>query len=291
MKKCIFVSCKKLDGYVFDDDLAFSEFARRGWSVQWVPWESPIEQFLGADAAIVRTPWNYTENRENFLNKMQQIEDLAIPLFNPSRVMNENSDKIYLKSLAKKGIPIVPTLFLDDLSEVVLHDFFSRYSTKKAVIKPRVGASAIDTFVLHVANIAEDTKRLSCLFEQRPFMLQPFIESVISTGELSFIFMNDQLSHVIRKVPKSGDFRVQEEYGGEITLVRPAEGDLAQARDVVEAIGESLLFARVDMVRGDDGSLSLMELELTEPSLYLRMDPAAPERLAEAFVQRAGRLT
>jgi hypothetical protein len=49
-----------------------------------------------------------------------------------------------------------------------------------------------------------------------------------------------------------------------------------------------LLYARVDLVPGDDGAPLLLELELTEPSLNLAVGGDAAKRLAAAIVRRLG---
>jgi len=84
------------------------------------------------------------------------------------------------------------------------------------------------------------------------------------------------------KKPQAGDFRVQEEYGGQAESVAPAAPLIEQAQRVVALIPERLLFARVDAVEVD-GKLWLMELELIEPALFLNYDPLAPRRFAGAI--------
>jgi hypothetical protein len=82
-------------------------------------------------------------------------------------------------------------------------------------------------------------------------------------------------------VPKRGDFRVQEEYGSSISHVEPEPTLLAAGDAATTAIGRKLLYARVDFVRSG-GAFRLMELELVEPSIYLRTDPGSAERFADA---------
>jgi hypothetical protein len=112
-------------------------------------------------------------------------------------------------------------------------------------------------------------------------MLQPFERGIVEEGEFSMMYFNGVHSHTILKVPKRGDFRVQEEYGSSLTHVEP-EPDLFAAGDAaMAAVGKNLLYARVDFVRSG-GAFRLMELELVEPSIYLRTDPGAPDRFANA---------
>jgi hypothetical protein len=112
--------------------------------------------------------------------------------------------------------------------------------------------------------------------------LQPFERGIVDEGEYSMIYLNGEHSHSILKLPKSGDFRVQEEHGAEIRPVVPEPALRAAGDAAIAAIGSRLLYARADLVRSGD-AFRVMELELVEPSLYLRTDPAAPERFAQAI--------
>ena len=118
-------------------------------------------------------------------------------------------------------------------------------------------------------------------------LAQPFLSAITTEGEFSLFYFNGELSHTILKTPKAADFRVQEEHGGVIRAVETDDA-LREAGDAaLRAIGEKTLYARADFVRANDGSgYWLMELELIEPSLYLRMDKGAPERFARALHDR-----
>jgi hypothetical protein len=114
-------------------------------------------------------------------------------------------------------------------------------------------------------------------------MVQRFINEVLTIGEWSLLFFNNEFSHAVIKLPKVGDFRVQEDFGGSSEAAIPPPQLVEDARHILSLIDEPLLFARVDGVE-IDGRLCLMELELIEPFLFLGYDPAAPRRLAEAIV-------
>ncbi|MGY8690993.1 MAG: hypothetical protein ACKVHP_25045 [Verrucomicrobiales bacterium] len=118
-------------------------------------------------------------------------------------------------------------------------------------------------------------------------MLQPFIPDVIATGEHSLFYFGGQFSHCVLKTPTTGDFRVQEEHGGLIETAVPAKDLLAAGQRVIDAIGTSLLYARVDLVRMPDGAPALMEVELIEPSLYFNYDDLSPVKFAEALDRSA----
>jgi glutathione synthase/RimK-type ligase-like ATP-grasp enzyme len=115
-----------------------------------------------------------------------------------------------------------------------------------------------------------------------PAMIQPFLPEVGGDGELSLFYFRGRFSHAVRKVAKSGDFRVQPEYGGHISPLTPDADVLAAADAVLAAVEEPLLYARVDLVRDLDGRPALIELELIEPDLYLDYDPERGAAFARA---------
>ncbi|HSI87971.1 MAG TPA: hypothetical protein VK918_02880, partial [Pyrinomonadaceae bacterium] len=146
---------------------------------------------------------------------------------------------------------------------------------------PTVSATAQNTFRLTAFE-----PDVAARFAGRSFMVQPFIQSIVDEGEFSVFYFNGEFSHAILKTPKPDDFRVQEEHGGIITAVRPEPELLTAAEAVSRLINPKPLYERIDLVRSPSGSFLLMELELIEPALYLRMDPGAPSRFAAALDRR-----
>ena len=116
--------------------------------------------------------------------------------------------------------------------------------------------------------------------------MQPFLPSVASAGEYSAVFCDGALSHVLRKVPARGDYRTQSVYGAREEAARLSQDDVDLVRTVLALSPEPTLYARVDLVRGTDGGLKVMELELIEPYLYPEQGPQLGETLAAAFVRR-----
>ena len=132
---------------------------------------------------------------------------------------------------------------------------------------------------------ADTVAMLERTFSGRRFVVQPFIANIRTEGEYSLFFFNGEYSHAILKVPKAGDFRVQEEHGADIIPARPPADLLAVGHKVFSHVQPLPAYGRGDWVRGPDGHFLLMELELIEPSLYLRTDPGAAARFARAFDQ------
>lgn len=281
-----FLTMADLAGYVSDDALAADVLRDRGARLSSVPWDSR-PAWRAFDLVVIRTTWDYQERLPQFLAVLQTIEDLGVPLCNTTAVARRNARKTYLRDLDAAGVPIVPTRFAEALAAPEqVAAAFAAFGTAEIILKPQIGASAHDTFRLRAADVPARWPALRRAFGARPFLAQPFLPGVLSEGEFSLIYLDGTLSHAVLKRPRPGDFRSQEEYGGVITAVA-ADAALRAAGDAAMAqAGEGLLYGRVDLVRGADGTYLLMELELIEPALYLRMDPAAPARFAEAILRR-----
>jgi len=117
-------------------------------------------------------------------------------------------------------------------------------------------------------------------------MVQPFLSTIQDEGGYSFIFIDGGFCHALLKTAKSGDYRIQSSYGGTETAVTPSASDLADATAILATLDETPLYARVDMLRGEDGGLLLMELELIEPYLYPLEGPELGPMMARAVASR-----
>lgn len=293
MRRCALLTIEDLSGHVFDDDLLLPPLEEAGWQVESVPWTAP-EDWSRFDCAVVRTTWDYHKQPDRFIDVLEQI-DSQTRLFNAYELVRWNVDKVYLRDLADRGVPVVPTRFgqgLDAEKLATLRLDLGGKPDAEIVVKPPISASADDTFRLRPGDEEADRAVLDC-FAERRYMAQPFIRSVVEEGELSVFYFAGELSHSVLKSPKADDFRVQEEHGGRLRRVEPEPAALELGRKTLEALEFMPLVARVDMVRSDgisgDGSaggFALMELELIEPSLYLSYAPGAATRFADALSAR-----
>ena len=270
------------------DKLLDEPLLAHGWKTHTISWRAKEVDWNKYDAVIIRSPWDYQDYAEKFLQVLNTINKSSAHLENNLNTVKWNIDKIYLKALKAEGINIVPTLWEDNLSEKLIAKLFNRLKTEQLVIKPRISANADDTFWLTRDNFLNFYPQLESAFSQSSFMVQPFMESIISEGEFSLFYFNGKLSHTILKTPKDKDFRVQEEHGGRLTKIEPEKELINQANKAMNVISVNLqtpLYARVDFVRNGD-TFALMEAELIEPSLYFNMDKDAPTRFAKAFSER-----
>ena len=149
------------------------------------------------------------------------------------------------------------------------------------MIKPPVSAAADGTFKLGPDDLLPVEAR------GRTMMVQPFLRSVTSEGEYSVMMFGDTFSHCIVKRPKTGDYRVQPHLGGSEEPTAPPEGAVALAAAALAAAPCEPAYARIDLVRGNDGTLSVIELELIEPALWLQHAPDGGASFAAAIAERA----
>lgn len=281
MKRCAFLTMDHMGSYVNDDDLAINALKAQRWNVQSIPWRKKNVNWQDFHIVVIRSPWDYAEVPELFMQALEIIDAADTRLENSLDIVRWNIDKRYLLDLEKRGIHIVPTFFGSGKDASRLPAILDALEADSFVIKPVISASAKDTFLAHRKDLDESS--FTHVFKNRDFMVQPFMHHIVEEGEYSLFYFNGEYSHCIRKVPKSDDFRVQEEYGGHIEAFEPGIQLLDIAQNVLNSLDQSVLYARVDLVRDEKGDYALMELELIEPSLYLRMDAEAPLRFANAL--------
>lgn len=247
------VTWRGLPELAADDRLLRDALVRRGAAVRAVAWDDPDADWRSFDAIVVRSTWDYHKRLDEFRAWLDRMDGL--PLWNPPPVLRWNTHKSYLLDLESRGIAIVPTLFVPRGSSFI--------------VKPAVSATAFRT-ERHETDV--------------DLLVQPFVPEIVADGELSFIFLGRRFSHAVRKRAGSGDFRVQTEFGGSAEPFSPPQDLIEQAARIAGTLGEQWLYARIDCVVRD-GRLLLMELEATEPSLFLDEDSA--ERFADAITSVA----
>ena len=246
-----------------------------GERVTDIDWRAPLEDFAAFDIALIGTPWDYQDNREAFLAKLEAIAALGVPVCNAPDVVRWNIDKGYLAELAERGVATIPTLLLDNPGPDAILAAFDHFGCDRVIAKRRVGAGAEGQFDFTRGSPPPPDWQMG-----HPALVQPFLPAIVEEGEHSLIFIDGQFSHGLIKRPAAGDYRVQSLYGGWDTAVTPAPADLAAAEAVLAGLPfDAPLYARIDLVRGAEGALLLMEAELIEPFLYPLQGPELGPRL------------
>lgn len=250
---------------------------RRGVSARLVPWDSTYD-WTATDVVVIRSPWDYFERLDEFLEWTQKVESIT-RLANPSTVVRWNTHKGYLLDLAAADVAIVPTRLLPrgtiDVPTELLPD-------GELVVKPAVSVGAIGA----LRSRSDDPRtadHIVDLARNGDVLVQPFISSVLDSGETSLMFAGGRLSHAVRKVPAQGDYRVQDHHGGTVEPHQATPDEIALAEAALAVAPSSTTYARVDLVSTGRGPV-VMELELVEPALFLDADPQAAENFVDAFL-------
>ncbi|WP_291836946.1 transporter [Brevundimonas sp.] len=254
-------------------------------AVEPTPWTDHIADASGLTGYPLVLPlivWGYHRDHQRWMQACRTWEAAGVRMRNPASVIGWNSDKSYLGRLADKGVAMPDTVWVEGVTQADVDAAFDRFGTDVVVVKPRVSGGAYKTLRL----ARGETMRGA---PEGPAMIQPYLPSIETEGETSLLFFGGKLSHVINKRPVNGDFRIQVQFGGQyVALPEPPEGALELAEATLAAIGEDLLYARIDMAPGPDGQWLLMEAELIEPDFYLGSAPEGGARFAEAVKARLG---
>lgn len=253
-----------------------------GVGAEAVVWDDPAVDWAAFAAAVVRSTWDYVPKREAFLAWAERAAR-ATRLANPADVLRWNTDKRYLRELARGGAPVVDTSWIEPGDAVRLPD------ASPFVVKPAVGAGSMDAarYAPGDAAAAGHVRRLQTA--GRSVMVQPYLRGIDEHGETGMVFLAGAYSHAIRKgAILSGEVEVK---GGlfakeDIRRREPSPAERAVADRVLSLVpggAGRLLYARVDVAPGPDGAPVLLELELAEPSLFFAQSDGAERRLALAI--------
>ena len=272
-----------LDDLFTDDRMLVAELGKRGAHAELVAWTDPRIDWNDFDLAVIRSTWDYIDDRKRFIAALEKIDASSCTLHNPLDLVRWNTDKSYLLDLEKCGVPIVPTLQASVGSAT--QDDVIRRGWASAIVKPRVGAGGSGVTLVNPDEVAATLARMAGELPGAEFIVQPLVESIRTEGELSFVYIDGELNHVLRKTPASGDYRSHGMYGGTMECVPPAPADREQADAMMRSLPFRPLYTRLDLVRVD-GRLSVMELELIEPILHFDFAPEGAGRLAAAALAR-----
>lgn len=273
---------KFAQGVANDEDADLLQFlTEKGLNIVPVIWNDKDVDWSSFNVAIIKSPWDYHNHLIEFLNWLYELEKLNVKVLNPVEVIQWNSNKKYLKDIAKNGLPVIAAEYLDKGS-AFSSKFFDIFGTDQLVVKPCISAGAQNTIIVNKSNLKERTEEIGQLLKTEDYIVQPFIKE-IKNGEWSFIFFNSKYSHCALKKPKKDDFRVQHYHGGSISYPTPNPLHVEQAGTYLKSLPQSTLYARVDGVIVNN-SFELMELELIEPYLFFNSDQKLLENYYQALI-------
>lgn len=276
MPKIAIATYNKLPDLTENDRLLIPLLERKGFDVHPEIWDNPKVDWRIYDIVLIRSTWDYYLKPEAFKNWVSQFINLNTKLINSPDIILKNSHKFYLKELADKGVSIIPTVFFSEKIELEKVKIW-----EKIVIKPAVSAGSHETEIFETTKLTQEV--LDNKISTGDWLAQPFLEEIKEEGEISMLFFGGNFSHAIQKVPKSGDFRVQKQFGAQYLKYEPTNELLDIAKNIVKIAGKNSVYARIDGVMTNNGFL-LMEVEMIEPDLFFEHAPEGPNRFVEAMM-------
>ena len=276
------VTCTTWPELSASDRLYAEALEQLGVSTVGAPWNGPPEPFADVDLVVLRSNWDYHHDLAGFTAWLNDLDRLGTQVLNAPSLVRWNLDKRYLLDLERWGV-CVPKTEVVPADPSAIASILARRGWAQAVVKPTVGASGYGVRLVR----ADDLLATAGAAAPGPaeVVVQEFMAEVVEAGEISFVFFDGEYSHAVLKRPAAGDFRVNSDYQGTIEPFRPDADLVQQAREALDVLDETPLYARVDAIVRD-GALVVTELELNEPSLSLVLAPGSAARFAEATLRR-----
>ena len=264
-------------GYVGDDHALIAELAKLGVTPLERPWTAGLSGITAADTLVIRAIWDYHLRPQEFVTWLDEVRRIGCRMINSEALIRWNHRKTYLKELAQKGIATPETFFFRSAEEFASNA--PRLAHAEYVVKPVISASAHRTARVAAADVAKAAND----FAETEFMIQEFLPE-IADGEWSLLCIDQEFTHAVRKVPASGEFRSQRDFGAKQEAGTPPQSAITQGKRILTFLLESAAYARIDFVMRGDTPL-LIELELIEPELFLADHEAAARQLAQIIAR------
>jgi glutathione synthase/RimK-type ligase-like ATP-grasp enzyme len=263
-----------------DDQVLIEALRAAGAEPVSVVWDGPAS-WSAFDVVVLRSIWDYHLKYARFLNWLGELDESGVPVHNATGLIRWNADKSYLLELERKGVRITPSRLIRSGTATSLREIAAVTDWTRLVIKPTVASTGYETWLVDAPVSDTDEARFRTQNAAMDVLVQEFAEGV-QHGELSLVFLNGEYSHSVLKRAAGSEFRVHIEHGGTVETVTPTPNQIAWAQSVLAAVVQPWTYARVDAVNDAEGSM-LMELELLDPELFFKYNPAAAQRLIAAI--------
>ncbi|MAD98158.1 MAG: hypothetical protein CMB99_12605 [Flavobacteriaceae bacterium] len=268
-----------------EDQLVVDALEALDYKVKRLAWDDPNFDWNSTQFILFRTTWDYFDRFDEFSNWLNRVSRQT-QLLNSEAIIRWNIDKHYLLDLQEKGVNICETVFIEQGTSKSLSALAEEHNYSEFVLKPCISGAARETYRITSEMVGDYEEKYRQLITQEAMMLQPFQHNIVTKGEVSYMVMNGKFTHAILKIAKTGDFRVQDDFGGTVQWYEPSQEEIDFAEFTVSCCEASPIYARVDAFIDNSGNLALAELELIEPELWFRFHPKAAEELAYGIQQR-----
>lgn len=282
-QRIVLVTCRAWPELSTSDAELARELRCRGHTVVAAPWnDSPTSTFTSANVVVLRSNWDYHHDLRAFEDWLDNVAASPAELHNEAASVLYHQHKSYLLRLANRGVPTPRTLVLDEFDVAAISSWVLDHELDRVVLKPAWGASGHDVRVVQVNGLSSERIRWRA-GDRRGVIAQSFVPE-IKEGETSLVFFGNTYSHALLRRPAAGDFRANSDYGSQMELApRTDPAKIEVARHALSTLPFVPTYSRVD-VTGTGDDVTLMELELNEPSLGLHLSPGAAARFADALL-------
>ena len=271
-------TCQSIPQLKTDEQFLINHCAQHHIKAIPVVWNDKYVAWQKADAVLIRTIWDYHKNYGEFADWLNMLSLLKIKVINPVSLIQWNSHKFYLQQLDQSGISIPKALYISQNNQALPQSI-----EHTMIVKPAISATAYETYKVEPSAWQNFLPTLKRLNQSHDLLIQDFIPEIGTLGEWSLMYFNHSFSHAVLKRAKSGDFRVQAEYGGNYEPAIPPQPLINFGSKVLAQLPQKSMYARVDMIEGQSGPY-LMELELIEPELFL-IEPRFQQKFLQALLQ------
>lgn len=264
---------------VLEDKLVVDALVAAGLNAIRLAWDDATFDWSTTKIALFRTTWDYFDRFDEFEIWFDKTANLT-QFVNSKPLIEWNLDKKYLLELAQNGIAIPASVYIEKGTQQSLGQVIAETKWNTFILKPAVSGAGRHTYKIERHQIADFEAIYEELHRNESLMLQEFQVNIATRGEVSLIILNGKFTHAVLKQAKSGDFRVQDDFGGSVIPYVATEEEIEFALKALNACKFQALYARVDIMRDNAGQLCLGELEMIEPELWFRLNPTAANELA-----------
>jgi hypothetical protein len=256
-----------------------------GASSALVSWDDPSIAWDRFSHVVISGTWDSVDRPDDYLAWARRVGDVT-RLVNPAELIEWNLDKTHHRELDASGIATVPTEWVSP------GEVWSPPTTSEFVVKPSVSAGGRDT-VRYAADDHGAVDHVRALQDRgQTVMVQPYLESIDTRGEVDTVFVAGIFSHAVKKRPslRLGEGLIERpwermEWEG---VVIPTDMEIYTARAALAVVRDRFgiypVYGRVDLIAGPTGEPTVLEMELIDPYLSLDVVPQAAARMAQAIL-------
>ena len=284
------VTCLDMPEPDHDEQPLLDALAAAGVEARMAAWDDPDVDWSASKLTVLRSTWNYADDREGFIRWAQRTSSESTVLRNPLSAVIPNTHKSYLATLERAELPVVPTRWFARGGSPATSDTLRALPWRHVVAKPAVGggSSGVRAFDLDDdAGLEAAAAHVQGLQATGEVLVQPRLQSIVERGERDVVWISGECTHVVTKLS-----RLEDEHERAAGVDAPTPEEVALATRALRTIpayhAQELLYARVDLAEDELGTLRIVELELVEPSLFVAMHEPAMERFVQVLAHAAG---